>query len=81
MIDDDPAMAIVRSSEDQAVTCSIVGNARMAGRKEFLLGNVPNRISHNARCTVIIVKTMNGERPPSEGRERPARCARRRSNR
>src|SRR6266496_1573624 len=29
----------------------------MAGRKEFLLGNVPNRVSHNARCTVIIVNT------------------------
>ena len=35
----------------------VVGNAGMAGRKEFLLGNVPNRISHNARCTVIIVNT------------------------
>ena len=32
----------------------------MAGRKEFLLGNVPNRISHNARCTVIIVNTTDG---------------------
>jgi predicted unusual protein kinase regulating ubiquinone biosynthesis (AarF/ABC1/UbiB family) len=32
----------------------------MAGRKEFLLGNVPNRISHNARCTVVIVNTSNG---------------------
>ena len=29
----------------------------MAGRRQFLLGNVPNRISHNARCTVIIVNT------------------------
>jgi predicted unusual protein kinase regulating ubiquinone biosynthesis (AarF/ABC1/UbiB family) len=31
----------------------------MAGRKEFLLANVPNRISHNARCTVIIVNTIS----------------------
>jgi ubiquinone biosynthesis protein len=38
----------------------VVGNAGMAGRKEFLLGNVPNRISHNARCTVIIVNTATG---------------------
>jgi ubiquinone biosynthesis protein len=60
VVDDDPAMAIVRSSEDQAVDVLIVGNAGMAGRKEFLLGNVPNRISHNARCTVIIVNTTNG---------------------
>src|SRR5262245_1357578 len=60
VIDDDPAMAIVRSSEDQAIDVLIVGNAGMSGRKEFLLGNVPNRISHNARCTVIIVNTPNG---------------------
>ncbi len=57
VIDDDPAMAIVRSSEEEAIDVLVVGNAGMAGRKEFLLGNVPNRISHNARCTVIIVNT------------------------
>jgi ubiquinone biosynthesis protein len=39
----------------------------MAGRKEFLLGNVPNRISHNARCTVIIVNTL-----ASDGKTAPA---------
>jgi ubiquinone biosynthesis protein len=58
VIDDDPAMAIVRAAEDQAIDVLVVGNAGMAGRKEFLLGNVPNRISHNARCTVIIVNTL-----------------------
>jgi ubiquinone biosynthesis protein len=61
VIDDDAAMAIVRSSEDQDVDVLVVGNAGMAGRKEFLLGNVPNRISHNARCTVVIVNTTNGK--------------------
>ena len=40
---------------------SLVGNAGMAGRKEFLLGNVPNRISHNATCTVIIVNTIDSD--------------------
>ena len=60
VIDDDPAMAIVHAAEEHAVDVLVVGNAGMAGRKEFLLGNVPNRISHNARCTVIIVNTTNG---------------------
>jgi ubiquinone biosynthesis protein len=60
VIDDDPAMAIVRTSEDHAADVLVVGNAGMAGRKEFLLGNVPNRISHNARCTVVIVNTTDG---------------------
>jgi len=57
VIDDDPALAIVKASEEHAIDVLVVGNAGMAGRKEFLLGNVPNRISHNARCTVIIVNT------------------------
>jgi predicted unusual protein kinase regulating ubiquinone biosynthesis (AarF/ABC1/UbiB family)/nucleotide-binding universal stress UspA family protein len=60
VMDDDPAMAIVNAAEEHAVDVLVVGNAGMAGRKEFLLGNVPNRISHNARCTVIIVNTTNG---------------------
>jgi predicted unusual protein kinase regulating ubiquinone biosynthesis (AarF/ABC1/UbiB family) len=57
VIDDDPALAIVHASEDHEIDVLVVGNAGMAGRKEFLLGNVPNRISHNAQCTVIIVNT------------------------
>jgi predicted unusual protein kinase regulating ubiquinone biosynthesis (AarF/ABC1/UbiB family)/nucleotide-binding universal stress UspA family protein len=57
VIDDDPALAIVHASEEHRIDVLVVGNAGMAGRKEFLLGNVPNRISHNARCTVIIVNT------------------------
>jgi predicted unusual protein kinase regulating ubiquinone biosynthesis (AarF/ABC1/UbiB family)/nucleotide-binding universal stress UspA family protein len=60
VIDDDPAMAIVHAAEDHGADVLVVGNAGMAGRKEFLLGNVPNRISHNARCTVIIVNTTDG---------------------
>ena len=59
VIDDDPAMAIVHAAEHEAIDVLVVGNAGMAGRKEFLLGNVPNRISHNARCTVIIVNTVS----------------------
>jgi ubiquinone biosynthesis protein len=60
VVDDDPAMAIVHAAEDAKIDVLVVGNAGMAGRKEFLLGNVPNRISHNARCTVIIVNTTDG---------------------
>jgi ubiquinone biosynthesis protein len=60
VVDDDPAMAIVHAAEDAEIDVLVVGNAGMAGRKEFLLGNVPNRISHNARCTVIIVNTTDG---------------------
>src|SRR5262249_54796272 len=42
----------------------VVGNLGMSGRKQFLLSNIPNRISHNARCTVIIVNTAHLETGP-----------------
>src|SRR5438270_13612953 len=60
VVDPDPAMAIVRAAEDADADILVVGNAGMAGRREFLLGNVPNRISHNARCSVVIVNTTDG---------------------
>jgi len=53
VLDADPAVTIVRAAEQEAIDVLVVGNFCMAGRKEFLLGNVPNRISHHARCTVI----------------------------
>jgi ubiquinone biosynthesis protein len=66
VVDADPALAIVRTAEREAVDVLVVGNFGMAGRKEFLLGNVPNRISHNARCSVIIVNTVpSGECAPT----------------
>jgi nucleotide-binding universal stress UspA family protein len=58
VVDDaDPSAAIVRAAEDARADVLVVGNVGMSGRKEFLLGNVPNRVSHNARCTVVIVNT------------------------
>ena len=57
VVGDDPALAIVRAAADAHADVLVVGDAGMAGRREFLLGNVPNRVSHNARCTVVIMKT------------------------
>ncbi len=68
MIDDDPAMAIVRAAAQEGTDVLVVGNVGMAGRKEFLLGNIPNRISHNASCIVIIVNTS----PAGDGAVRKA---------
>jgi predicted unusual protein kinase regulating ubiquinone biosynthesis (AarF/ABC1/UbiB family)/nucleotide-binding universal stress UspA family protein len=61
VVDDDPAVAILRVAEEERADVVIVGNAGMAGRKKFLLGNVPNRISHLARCTVIVVNTASAD--------------------
>jgi ubiquinone biosynthesis protein len=60
LLEEDAAMAIIHAAEAEAVDVLVVGSSGMAGRKEFLLGNVPNRISHNAHCTVVIVNTLNG---------------------
>jgi predicted unusual protein kinase regulating ubiquinone biosynthesis (AarF/ABC1/UbiB family)/nucleotide-binding universal stress UspA family protein len=73
MVDEDPAMALVQASQEDAIDVLVVGNAGMAGRNEFLLGNVPNRISHNAQCTVILVNTIPAERNGTSGRSRPSR--------
>ena len=54
---DDPAEGICAAAREEGVDVLVVGSVGMQGRKEFLLGNVPNRVSHNAPCTVVIVNT------------------------
>jgi nucleotide-binding universal stress UspA family protein len=66
VVDEDPSRAIVEAAEADGVDVVVVGNVGMSGRKEFLLGNVPNRVSHNARCTVVIVNSA--EAPEEKGR-------------
>lgn len=58
---EDPGDAIVAAAEAAKADILVVGNIGMSGRREFLLGNVPNRVSHNARCTVVIVNTAEPE--------------------
>jgi len=57
VVDTDPARGIVDAAHQEQIDVLVVGNLGMSGRKEFLLGNVPNRVSHSARCTVVIVNT------------------------
>ena len=64
--DPEPATAIVAAAERESVDLLVVGNAGMGGRKEFLLGNVPNRVSHTARCSVVILNTTAPEAPPAK---------------
>ena len=73
VLDADPALAIVRAVEQEAIDVLVVGNFGMAGRKEFLLGNIPNRISHSAHCTVIIVNTLHSTGEPASDSVRPHR--------
>jgi ubiquinone biosynthesis protein len=53
----DPARVMVDVAKAEDIDVIVVGSVGMSGRKEFLLENVPNRVSHNAPCTVVIVQT------------------------
>jgi nucleotide-binding universal stress UspA family protein len=53
----DPADAILDVAEEQSVDLVIVGNKGMTGAKRFLLGSVPNKVSHHAPCSVLIIRT------------------------
>jgi ubiquinone biosynthesis protein len=54
----DPAKQMVEIAEEENVDVLVVGSVGMSGRKEFLLENIPNRVSHLARCTVVVVRTQ-----------------------
>ena len=53
----DPADAILDVAEERNADLIIVGNKGMTGARRFLLGSVPNKVSHHAPCSVLIVRT------------------------
>jgi nucleotide-binding universal stress UspA family protein len=53
----DPADAIIDIAEERGADLIIVGNKGMTGAKRFLLGSVPDKISHHAPCSVMIIRT------------------------
>jgi nucleotide-binding universal stress UspA family protein len=53
----DPADAILDVAEELGADLIVVGNKGMTGAKRFLLGSVPNKVSHHAPCAVMIIRT------------------------
>jgi nucleotide-binding universal stress UspA family protein len=53
----EPADAILDVAEENNADLVLVGNKGMTGARRFLLGSVPNNVSHHAPCSVIIVRT------------------------
>jgi nucleotide-binding universal stress UspA family protein len=53
----DPADAILDVAEEKNADLIVVGNKGMTGARRFLLGSVPNKVSHHAPCNVMIVRT------------------------
>ena len=55
----DPADAILDVAEETNADLIVVGNKGMTGAKRFLLGSVPNKVSHHAPCSVMIIRTTS----------------------
>jgi nucleotide-binding universal stress UspA family protein len=53
----DPADALIDVASQVGASMIVVGNQGMHGAKRLSLGNVPNKVSHRARCNVLIVAT------------------------
>ena len=53
----DPADALLDVAEETKADLIVVGNKGMTGAKRFLLGSVPNKVSHHAPTGVYIVRT------------------------
>jgi nucleotide-binding universal stress UspA family protein len=53
----DPAQGLIDVAETTHADLIVVGSRGMHGGRRFLLGNVPNKVSHHAPCSVMIVRT------------------------
>jgi nucleotide-binding universal stress UspA family protein len=56
-VEGDPADAILNVAEEAKADLIVVGNKGMTGARRYLLGSVPNNVSHHAPCSVLIVRT------------------------
>ena len=53
----DPAEAILDVADELQADLIVIGNKGMHGTRRYLLGSVPDKISHHAGCSVLIVRT------------------------
>ena len=61
-VEGDPAEGLIELAASRGDALLVVGNQGMTGSKRFLLGSVPNKISHHAAGDVLITRT-DEERP------------------
>jgi nucleotide-binding universal stress UspA family protein len=53
----DPASLLIDAADASAGDVIVVGSKGMTSAKRFVLGSVPNKVSHHAPCDVVIVHT------------------------
>ena len=56
----DPADALISTAQAVEADLVVVGNRGMTGMKRFVLGSVPNKVSHHCPCSLLIVNTDAG---------------------
>ncbi len=56
----DAADALIHVAEEVGADLLVIGNRRMTGVSRFVLGSVPNKVSHHAPCSLLIVDTSSG---------------------
>jgi nucleotide-binding universal stress UspA family protein len=54
----DPADVLLTVAQDVGADLLVVGSRGMTGAKRFVLGSVPNKVSHHCPCSLLIVDTM-----------------------
>ena len=55
----DAATALIDVAEEVGADLLVIGNRGMSGARRFILGSVPNKISHHSPCSLLIVDTAN----------------------
>ncbi len=63
LLNGDPADALLGLATAEHVDLIVVGNKGMAGAQRFLLGSVPNKVSHRAQCDVLVAHTTGEGQP------------------
>ena len=53
----DPAEVIIEAAIAVDADLIVVGNRGMSGTLRFMLGSVPNKVTHHAPCSVLVVHT------------------------
>ncbi len=56
LVEGHPASKIVEMAKEGNCDMIIIGHRGLSGIREFFLGSVSHRVSHDAECSVLIVK-------------------------
>ena len=57
----DPAEALIKVAEAVNADLLVLGNRGMTGMTRFVLGSIPNKVSHHAPCSLLIINTDGAE--------------------